>query len=124
MKIIPYPGSGLTKRGNSSENHRMDYDKPLYLKRQKSGGDKIEISAEAKLRFQQDNIVKLDRARLMKEAREYFSELDRDINFSDADHRRNVRGEKIAEAKIKSENGFYDNMENNILRIIAGKKLF
>jgi len=124
MKIIPYPGSGLTKRGNSSENHRMDYDKPLYLKRQKSGGDKIEISAEAKLRFQQDNIVKLDRARLMKEAREYFRELDRDINFNDADPRKNLRGEKIAEAKIKSESGFYDNMENNILRIIAEKKLF
>jgi hypothetical protein len=124
MKIIPYPGSGLTKRGNSSENHRMDYDKPLYLKRQKSGGDKIEISAEAKMRFQQDNIVKLDRARLMKEAREYFRELDRDINFNDADPRKNLRGEKIAEAKIKSESGFYDNMENNILRIIAEKKLF
>ncbi len=124
MKIIPYPGSGLTKRGNSSENHRMDYDKPLYLKRQKSGGDKIEISAEAKLRFQQDNIVKLDRARLMKEAREYFRELDRDLNFADSDHRSNLRGEKITEAKIKSENGFYDNMENNILRIIAEKKLF
>ncbi len=124
MKIIPYPGSGLTKRGNSSENHRMDYDKPLYLKRQKSGGDKIEISAEAKLRFQQDNIVKLDRARLMKEAGEYFKELDRDLNFADADNRRKLRGEKIAEAKIKSENGFYDNMENNILRIIAEKKLF
>lgn len=124
MKIIPYPGSGLTKRGNSSENHRMDYDKPLYLKRQKSGGDKIEISAEAKLRFQQDNIVKLDRARLMKEAREYFRELDRDLNFNDADPRRNFRGEMITEAKIKSESGFYDNMENNILRIIAEKKLF
>jgi len=124
MKIIPYPGSGLTKRGNSSENHRMDYDKPLYLKRQKSGGDKIEISAEAKLRFQQDNIVKLDRARLLKEAREYFRELDRELNFASADHRSNARGYKTAEVKMKLESGFYDNIENNILRIIAEKKLF
>lgn len=124
MKIIPYPGSGLTKRGNSSENHRMDYDKPLYLKRQKSGGDKIEISAEAKLRFQQDNIVKLDRAKLLKEAREYFRELDSELKFASADPRINARGDKIAEVKMKYESGFYDNMENNILRIIAEKKLF
>ena len=124
MKIIPYPGSGLTKRGNSSENHRMDYDKPLYLKRQKSGGDKIGISAEAKLRFQQDNIVKLDRAKLLKEAREYFRELDSELKFASADPRINARGDKIAEVKMKYESGFYDNMENNILRIIAEKKLF
>jgi hypothetical protein len=123
MKIIPFPGSGLTKRGNSSENFRMDSNRPLYLNRKKSGSDIIEISAEAKIKFQQEKIVKLDRAKLLKEAREYYTELNKELHFTDSDPRKTMRGEKISETKIKLSSGFYDNMENNILEIIAEKIL-
>lgn len=119
MKIIPFPGSGLTKRGNSSENYRMDENRPLYLIKKKNGSDKIEISAEAKMKFQQEKIVKLNKARLVKEAREFFTELDRELHFADSDPRKAMREYKIAEAKLKLSSGFYDNMENNILKIIA-----
>lgn len=123
MKIIPFPGSGLTKRGNSSENYRMDNNRPLYLNRKKSGSDIIDISAEAKNKFQQEKIVKLDKAKMLKEARDYYNVLNSELQFADSDARRSVRGEKIAEARLKMDSGFYSNMENNIIKIIAEKIL-
>ena len=124
MKIIPFPGSGLTKRGNSSENYRMDANRPLYLNKKKSESDIIDISAEAKMKFQQENIIKLNKARLVKEARELFTKLDKELHFSDSDPRKTMRENKIVEAKLKLDSSFYNNMENNILKIIVEKIIF
>lgn len=124
MKIIPFPGSGLTKRGNSSDNYRMDANRPLYLNKKKSGRDRLDISAEAKMKFQQENIIKLNKARLVKEARELFTKLDKELHFSDSDPRKTMRENKIVEAKLKLDSSFYNNMENNILKIIVEKIIF
>ena len=123
MKIIPFPGSGLTKRGNSSENYRMDANRPLYLVKKKSGSDILDISAEAKMKFQQEKIVKLNRARLVKEAQKYFAILDMEFHFADSDPRNIIRGERVAEGKLKLSSNFYKNEESSILRIIAEKNI-
>lgn len=124
MKIIPFPGSGLTKRGNSSENYRMDANRPLYLYKKKSGNDRLDISDEAKMKFQQEKIVKLNKARLVKEAQELFIKLDKELLFSGSDPRKIIRKDRIVEAKLKLDNNFYNNMENNILEIIVEKIIF
>ncbi len=124
MKIIPFPGSGLTKRGNSSENYRMDANRPLYLKRKESLSDRLDISTEARMKFQQEKIVKLGKARLAKEAQELFTKLDRELLFYGSDPRKSTRKDRIVEAKLKLDNNFYNNMENNILKILVEKFIF
>lgn len=124
MKIIPFPGSGLTKRGNSSENYRMDANRPLYLYKKKSGNDRLDISDEAKMKFQQEKIVKLNKARLVKEAQELFIKLDKELLFSGSDPRKIIRKDRIVEARLKLDNNFYSKMENNILEILVEKIIF
>ena len=124
MKIIPFPGSGLTKRGNSSENYRMDANRPLYLYKKKSGNDRLDISDEAKMKFQQEKIVKLNKARLVKEAQELFIKLDKEFLFSGSDPRKIIRKDRIVEARLKLDNNFYSKMENSILEILVEKIIF
>ena len=124
MKIIPFPGSGLTKRGNSSENYRMDANRPLYLYKKKSPSDRLDISDEAKTKFQQEKILKLNKARLVKEAQELFTKLDKELLFSGSDPRKSIRKDRVADARLKLDNNFYNNMENNILKIIVEKIIF
>ncbi len=124
MKIIPFPGSGLTKRGNSSENYRMDANRPLYLYKKKSGNDRLDISDEAKMKFQQEKIVKLNKARLVKEAQELFIKLDKELLFSGSDPRKIIRKDRIVEARLKLDNNFYSKMENSILEILVEKIIF
>ncbi len=120
MAVIRFPESvGIGKSGIRTGNGSLEIKRPSYLKRAEQA-DLLEISSEAKERFEKENLVKLDRIRLMKEAAGFKSMLT-DINWKEADLRNIYRLRNIVNAKMKLAEGVYDNPGDDMLKQMLDK---
>lgn len=121
MNAIHFPGSyGIGNNSNRTEMGRHDVKKSGFIKN-RGGSDLIEISAEAKYRFERENLVRLDRIRLKKETEIYRRELAEYIDFKEADLRNVYRLDKIRDARRKLYEGFYDNPPDEIFKKLVEK---
>lgn len=121
MNAIHFPGSfGIGSNSNRTEMGRHEIRRSSFAKTH-GGSDMIEISAEAKDRFERENLVRLDRIRLKKETEIYRGELEEYIDFKEADLRNIYRLDKIRDARRKLHDGFYDNPPDEILKKLVEK---
>jgi hypothetical protein len=121
MNAIHFPGSISTgNNGSRTEMGRHEIKRNNFAKTH-GGSDVIEISAEAKNRFEMENLVRLDRIRLKKETDYYRRELAEYIDFKEADLRNIYRLDKIRDAKRKLYDGFYDNPPDEIFKKLVEK---
>ena len=114
MTAIRFPNS-VGIGSNRTDNSHLDLKGPRRLVKTGRSGDVIEISSEAKDRFIKDNLVRLERVKLLKDAKEYITVLADDIKFKEADLRNVYRLDKISEAKEKIKNRFYDLNEDLVI---------
>ncbi len=122
MTAIRFPNSvGIGSNGSRTGNSNHEVNGPRRIVKTDRGSDVIEISSEAKVRFEKDNLVRLERVKLLKEVKEYSASLAEDIRFKEADLRNVYRLGKISEAKEKIRNGFYDLNEDFVLRKLLEK---
>lgn len=123
MAAIRFPESvGTGNNGIRTGNGPLEKSRPSYIKRANTA-DMLEISSEAKERFKRENLVKLDRIRLMKEAAAYKATLADDIDWKGADLRNVYRLRNILDARDKLERGVYDNPPDEMLRVMIDKTL-
>ena len=116
MTAIRFPNSvGIGSNGNRTDGSHHEVKGPRRIVKSDRGSDVIEISSEAKIRFEKENIVKLEKVKLLKEARIFAASLTQEIRFKEADLRNVYRIGKIFEARDKLENGFYDKNEDFVL---------
>jgi hypothetical protein len=88
-----------------------------------AGGDVIEISDEAKRRFQADKVVELEYLATRKTAREY-ARMIRDLHLLDeGDQRVRYRPWKAASVKNRMEQGRYPINQAQVIEIAAEKIL-
>lgn len=121
MNAIHFPDSvGIRSNGSRTDIARYDVKRPAYIKRSVSS-DMLDISDEAKSRFERENLIKLDRARLKKETENYRKELAEYMDFKEADRRNIYRLDKITDARRKLHEGFYDNPPDEILEKLVAK---
>ncbi len=121
MNAIHFPGSfGIGSNSSRTEMGRHEIKRNSFA-RTHGGSDVIEISAEAKNRFEKENLVRLDRIRLQKETEKYRRELAEYIDFKEADLRNIYRLDKIRDARRKLYEGFYDNPPDEILKKLVEK---
>ena len=119
MTIIRFPNSvGIRSNGGRAENSFYEAKRPKLIGSACRNADVVDISTEAKKRYEKDNLVKLEKIRLHKEAAEYFKVLDEAINIRKSDMRNIYRPRKIAEVRDKTASGFYERSEDVILRKI------
>lgn len=123
MTAIRFPNSVGIGSSNSRTDLRHDGRGIKAFNKTVRGSDVIEISSEAKNRFEKDNLVKLEKVRLFKEALKYRVDLNSEIKFSEGDLRNIHRLNRITDVKEKMKNGFYDVYENSILEKIIDKQL-
>ena len=122
MNAIRFPGSvGISSNGSRTESSHHEVKKPLYIKHGNNSNDMLDISEEAKLRFEKDTLIKLDRVKLKKEAENYRQELTEYIDFKEADLRNIYRLDKIRDARRKIFEGIYDNPPDEILKKLVAK---
>ncbi len=122
MTAIRFPNSvGIGGNGSRTGSSHHEMNGPRRIVKTDRGSDVIEISSEAKVRFERDNLVKLERVRLLKDVKEYSASLAEDIRFKEADLRNVYRIGKIFEAKEKIKNGFYERNEDFVLRKLLEK---
>jgi anti-sigma28 factor (negative regulator of flagellin synthesis) len=117
MSIIKFPDS-VTIRGSGREpdstwNDVRNSPKIAYSK---DKSDLVEISAEAKMKYFQDNLIRLEKVKSLKEAREYAEYLADKIRFKEADLRKVYRLNKITDANNKIKSQFYSENEDKVLR--------
>jgi hypothetical protein len=122
MTAIRFPNSvGIGNNGGRAENSQHDVRRPKLLNSVYRNSDVVDISTEAKKRYERDNLVKLERVRLQKEAAEYSGILADVIKNNESDLRKVYRADKIAEAKNKLDSGFYDTEESYVLKKMLEK---
>ncbi len=122
MTAIRFPNSvGIGTNGSRTGNSHNEMRGPRRIVKNDRESDLIEISSEAKVRFERDNLIKLERVKLLKDVKEYSASLDEDIRFKEADLRNVYRLGKIFESKEKVRNGFYDLNEDFVLRKLLEK---
>ena len=122
MTAIRFPNSvGIGSNGSRTDGTHHEMKGPRRIVKTDRGSDVIEISSEAKIRFEKENLVRLEKVRLVKEAKAYSADLAEDIRFKEADLRNVYRLGKIADAKEKIRNGFYDLNEDFVLRKMLQK---
>lgn len=122
MTAIRFPNSvGIGTNGSRADNSHSEMKGPRRIVKNDRGSDVIEISSEAKVRFERDNLIKLERVKLLREVKEYSASLAEDINFKDADLRDVYRPGKISVAREKIRNGFYERNEDFVLRKLLEK---
>ena len=117
MSVIKFPDS-VNIRGNGRDSVLNWYDasegrKIVYPK---DRPDIVEISLEAKIKFNEDNLIRLEKVKILKEAREYSKNLAEIIRFKEADLRKVYRLNKITDANNKILSKFYSENEDNVLR--------
>ncbi len=121
MAAIRFPGSvGFGNSGIRTENGPFEMKKPDYIKRAQTA-DMLEISSEAKERFNEENLVRLDRIRLRKEAESYKAMLAEHIEWKGGDLRNVYRLKKIIDAKVNLAVGVYDNPDDAMLAKMLDK---
>jgi len=122
MTAIRFPNSvGIGSNGNRADNSHHEMKGPRRIVKTDRGSDVIEISSEAKVRFEKDNLIRLERVKLLKDVKEYSVSLAEDIHFKEADLRNVYRLGKISGAKEKIRDGFYDLNEDFVLRKLLEK---
>jgi len=122
MTAIRFPNSvGIGSNGNRTDNSHPEMKGPRRIMKTDRGSDVIEISSEAKIRFEKENLVRLEKVKLLKAAKNYTADLADEIRFKEADLRNVYRLSKISEAKDKIKEGFYDLNEDFVLRTLLEK---
>ena len=116
MTAIRFPNSvGIGSNSSRTDRSHIDVKGPRRIITTERGSDVIEISSEAKIRFEKDNLVRLEKVKLLKEAKNYSDILAEDIKFKEADLRNIYRLGRISEAKNRIRENFYDRNEDFIL---------
>jgi len=117
MTTIKFPDSSDLRMGGGGSNLNRyevsDGSKTVYSK---DRSDIVEISIEAKMKFYEDNIIKLEKVKILKEAKEFYKYLDEIIKFKEADLRKIYRLNKIVDANNKMASGFYSKNEDSVLK--------
>jgi hypothetical protein len=122
MTTIRFPNSvGIRSNGGRAENSFHEAKRPKLIGNACRNADVVDISTEAKRRYEKDNLVKLEKIRLHKDAAEYLKVLDKTLGIREPDPRNVYRPAKIAEVKDKLASGFYERSEDVILRKILEK---
>lgn len=122
MTAIRFPNSvGIGSNGNRTDGSHHEVKGPRRIVKTGRGSDVIEISSEAKIRFENENIIRLEKVRLMKEAKVYNENLAEDLKFKEADLRNVYRLGKIFDARAKIRDGFYNLNEDFVLRKLLEK---
>jgi len=122
MTAIRFPNSvGIGSNSGRTENSHHEVKGLRRIVKSDRGSDVIEISSEAKIRFEKDNLVRLEKVKLIKESKKYYAELAEDIRFKEADLRNVYRLSKIFDAKEKIRYRFYDFNEDFVLRKLLKK---
>ena len=117
MAIIKFPDSvSIRGHGGGSGLNWYDISNSRKINYPNERPDLVEISPEAKMKFNKDNLIKLERVKILKEAREYSKNLADIIRFKDADLRKIYRLNKITDANNKLSSEFYSDNEDTILR--------
>jgi len=117
MTAIRFPNSvGIGSNGSRTDNSHLDLKGPRRVITTDRGSDVIEISSEAKKRFEKENIVRLEKVKLLKEAKVYSATLADEIKFKDADLRNVYRLNRISDARDRIKEKFYDHNEEPVLR--------
>ncbi|MCL1833166.1 MAG: hypothetical protein FWG49_01565 [Leptospirales bacterium] len=117
MTIIKFPDSvGIRGNGGGSDLNRYDIGSSRKTGFSRDRSDHVEISPEAKMKFNEDNLIRLEKIKALKEAREYSKTLADVIRFKDADLRKIYRLNKITDANNKLSSEFYSDNEDTILR--------
>jgi hypothetical protein len=114
MKIYSFPGSYNRNHEASTQHYERGSGA---LKRDRHAADTVEISAEARKRYEAARIIELDRKRTRKIAREY-EPVVRSILSKEGDDITRARVERIAELQraYSNENTVFS---DDILRFIA-----
>ena len=121
MAAIRFPESvGTGNNGIRTGNGPLEKSRPSYIKRANTA-DMLEISSEAKERFNEENLVRLDRIRLRKEAEGYKAMLAEHIEWKGGDLRNVYRLRKIIDAKVNLAVGMYDNPDDAMLAKMQAK---
>jgi hypothetical protein len=121
MTIIRFPGSvGFGNSGIKPDSGPFDMKRPGFIKRARTA-DMLEISPEAKERFNEENLVRLDRIRLRKEAESYKAMLAEHIEWKGGDMRNVYRLRKMIDAKVNLAVGVYDNPDDAMLTKMLDK---
>lgn len=122
MAAIKFPDSvGIGRNGSRTDGIHSEFKGPRRIVKADRGGDIIEISSEAKNRFENDNLVRLEKVKRLKEAKIYSADLAEDIRFKEADLRNVYRLNKISDAKNKIREGFYEMNEDYVLNKLLEK---
>jgi anti-sigma28 factor (negative regulator of flagellin synthesis) len=122
MIAIRIPNSvGIGSNGSRADSSHHEVKGPRRIARADRNSDVIEISSEAKIRFEKENVVRLERVKLLKDAKNYSAELAEDIKFKEADLRNVYRLGRISDAKEKIRDRFYDLNEDFVLRKLLEK---
>ena len=117
MTIINFPDSANIKgHGGGSDLSRYDSGSSRKIVYPKDRSDIVEISPEAKMQFNKDNLIRLEKIKILKEAREYSKNLTEIIRFKEADLRKIYRLNKITDASNKISSKFYSENEDSVLR--------
>jgi len=117
MTTIKFPdSSGIKMGGGGSDLNRYGVSADHKTGYSKDRSDIVEISTEAKMKFNEDNLIRLEKVKILKEAREYSKTLDEIIKFKEADLRKIYRLNKIIDANNKILSKFYSENEDSVLR--------
>jgi len=123
MTAIRFPNSvGIGTNNNSrTDRSRIDLKGPRRIVTTERGSDVIEISSEAQIKFEKDNLVRLEKVKLLKEAKNYLNILAEDIKFKEADQRNVYRPGRIFDTKDNISAKFYEFNEEFVLRKMLDK---
>jgi len=117
MTIIKFPDStNIRGNGGGSVLNWHDTGESRQIVYSKDRTDIVEISPEAKMKFNEDNLIRLEKVKALKEAREYLKDLTEVIRFKEADLRKIYRLNKITDANNKILSEFYSENEDRVLR--------
>ncbi len=95
-----------------------------YTTRTTSAGDSIEISAEAKRRFEAEKVVELETARMRRDSRDYLALIRESIDLDGADLRAPRLQFRSLRIKEALEEGRYDPDAPELLRESAEKLIW
>ena len=117
MTTIKFPDSSGIKMGSGGSNlNRYEVSDGNKTGYSRDRSDIVEISIEAKMKFNEDNIIRLEKVKVLKEAREYFKSLDEIIKFKEADLRKIYRLNRIIDANSRMSSKFYSENEDSVLK--------
>ena len=117
MTIIKFlDSSGIRGNGRGSDLNWHEISEGRKIGYSKERSDIVEISPEAKMKFNEDNLIRLEKVRILKEAREYSKHLAEIIRFNEADLRKIYRLNKITDANNKIISKFYSENEDSVLK--------